>query len=183
MPRTYPRAAAAGAVFLLACGPAEGLRVTLRLPHDMGDDDGPDYEFLPYVDTKASAGSLVDTNLDRLVPPGATFGGCSRTDRACLVAEVAARMERSRAAALVEGGDDALLTLGFQADHGDVSLGRMEITVRRGDTPRSAAERFCRSQTFTTPGMGRDASVSLAAPPRSLHNAGLPPPPVRQACR
>jgi hypothetical protein len=68
-------------------------RVTVRLPHDGGDDGGPVYEFLPYVDLTVAAKELVDVHRDRLVPVGQTFHDCHRLETSCLVAAVHAQLD------------------------------------------------------------------------------------------
>jgi hypothetical protein len=133
------------------------------LPHDGGDDDGPDYEVLPYQEPALSAALLVEQQHARIVPAGTTFNGCQADKHLCVTEAVTRCIVAKRREVL--GSPEAsepIITLAFtDVDH-DL---RMTLTIRKGDTARTAAERFCREEVA---GPGRSAAATCAAQVEAL---------------
>ena len=157
-------------------------RVTLRLVPDGATDDGASpayaYEVLPYVEPAMSAAAIVREHHSRLAPHhGATFRGCTGIDTACLEAAVAAAIALRRTEVLAGGSsaasggqsgglDEAIITLPFNTEDG----GRMELVVERGDTPASAARRFCAA---SAPGQAMCGPIAEALAARALADHGF----------
>lgn len=163
MHRAVQRSRACLFTALLLLAGASAHRITLRLPHDSGDDDGPDYEVLPYQEPALSAALLVEQQHARIVPAGCTFNGCQADDRPCVTEAVTRRIVAKRHEALgPPDSSETIITLAFTDYDHDL---RMTLTIRKGDTALTAAARFCREEVA---GPGRSAAPTCVSQVEAL---------------
>jgi len=141
----------------------EAHRITLRLPHDGGDDGGPDYEILPYQEPEVTAALLVEQQHLRIVPAGTTFDGCQADDHPCVVEAVTRRVIQKRQESLGTPDTSEIIITKLFTDY-DHDL-RMNLTIRKGDTAHIAAERFCREEVT---GPGRSAAPTCVSQVENL---------------